>query len=122
MVAPASCAPAIAAQPTPPRPITASDSPRWTWPVLIAAPMPAITPQPSRPATSAGASSETFVHWPSWTRVFSEKEPMPRAAVSSVPSVSVMGLEALWVSKQYCCTPFLQARHSPHTARQFSTT
>src|SRR5690625_6142733 len=70
-------------------------------PVLTAAPMPAITPQPSRPATSAGAFSSTLVHWPSWTRVFSAKEPIPSAAVSSVPSLSVIDLEALWVSKQY---------------------
>ena len=52
--APASAEPAIAATPTPPQPITATDLPRVTAPVLIAAPMPAITPQPSRP-TAAGA-------------------------------------------------------------------
>ena len=28
-------------------------------------------------------------------------------------------MEALWVLKQYFGSPFLQARHSPHTARQF---
>ena len=53
--APASRAPAIAAAPTPPQPITATESPRVTPPVLMAAPRPAITPQPSRPATAAGA-------------------------------------------------------------------
>ena len=41
-----------AALPTPPQPITATESPRVTAPVLIAAPSPAITPQPSSPATS----------------------------------------------------------------------
>src|SRR5690625_7565992 len=46
---------------------------------------------------------------PIW--VFSAKEPIPSAAVSSVPSLSVIDLEALWVSKQYWMTPFLQARH-----------
>ena len=47
--APASRAPAIAASPTPPQPITATESPRETLPVFTAAPRPAITPQPSRP-------------------------------------------------------------------------
>ena len=53
-LAPASAEPAIAATPTPPQPITATDLPRVTAPVLIAAPMPAITPQPSRPTAAGG--------------------------------------------------------------------
>ena len=52
--APASQAPRIAPSPTPPQPITATLSPLVTPPVLIAAPMPAITPQPSSPAVAAG--------------------------------------------------------------------
>ncbi len=51
-LAPASRAPAIAALPTPPQPNTATLSPRPTSPVNIAAPRPAITPQPRSPATS----------------------------------------------------------------------
>ena len=47
---------------------------------------------------------------------------MPRAAVSSVPSVRVIGFEALKVSKQYFGSPFLHARHCPHTARQLRMT
>ena len=62
LAAPASRAPAIAAAPTPPQPITATESPRVTLPVLIAAPRPAITPQPSRPATSGAAAGSTLVH------------------------------------------------------------
>src|SRR3712207_1497358 len=62
VVAPASLAPAIAASPTPPQPNTATDSPRRTPPVLIAAPTPAITPQPSSPAAVAGVSGSTLVH------------------------------------------------------------
>ena len=42
--------------PTPPQPITATESPRPTLPGLIAAPRPALTPQPSRPATSGAAA------------------------------------------------------------------
>ena len=70
----------MAALPTPPQPITAIESPRPTWPVLIAAPIPAITPQPSSPATSGFAAGLTFVHCPECTRVFSMKAPMPSAA------------------------------------------
>ncbi len=122
VVAPASTAPAIAALPTPPQPITATESPRCTLPVLTAAPKPAMTPQPSSPAAVAGASGSTFVHWPACTSVFSANAPMPSAGVSSVPSSSVIFCAALWVSKQYQGRPRRQARHSPHTARQLRTT
>ena len=54
----------MAPSPTPPQPITATLSPRVTPPVLMAAPMPAITPQPSRPAVAAGMAGLTLVHWP----------------------------------------------------------
>ncbi len=122
VVAPASVAPAMAASPTPPQPMTAMESPRPTCPVLTAAPRPAMTPQPSSPATLAGASGFTLVHCPEWTRVFSMKAPIPRAGESSVPSVRVIFRVALWVSKQYWGLPFLQARHCPQTARQLRTT
>ena len=46
--APARRAPAMAASPTPPQPNTATVSPRPTSPVFIAAPRPAITPQPEQ--------------------------------------------------------------------------
>ena len=46
--APTSADPAMAASPTPPQPMTATESLRVTAPVLMAAPIPAITPQPSR--------------------------------------------------------------------------
>src|ERR687893_3324253 len=119
VLARASLAPAIAASPTPPQPNTATDSPRLTAPVLIAAPTPAITPQPSRPAAVAGAAGSTLVHCPECTSVFSTNAPMPSAGDSSVPSVSVIFCAALWVLKQYHGLPLRQARHSPQTARQF---
>ena len=80
--APASRAPATAAVPTPPQPKTATVSPRVTPPVLIAAPIPAITPQPSSPAAVAGAAGSTFVHCAAATSVFSARAPMPSAGVS----------------------------------------
>src|SRR5699024_4910665 len=108
--------------PTPPQPITATDSPRLICPVLTADPTPAMTPQPSSPATAGSAEESTLVHWPSCTRVFSMNAPIPSAGLSSVPSASVIDVDALWVSKQYSSCPRLQARHSPQTARQLRTT
>src|SRR6202041_3580421 len=120
--APASRAPSTAASPTPPQPITATVSPRETPAVLIAAPRPAITPQPSSPAVAAPIAGLTFVHWPDATSVLSANAPMPRAGESGVPSARVIFCVALWVAKQYQGRPRRQARHSPHTARQFRTT
>ena len=60
--APASFDPATAAHPTPPQPKTATESPRPTCPVYMAAPMPAMTPQPSSPTASGRAPGLTFVH------------------------------------------------------------
>ena len=120
--APANRAPAMAAAPTPPQPITATESPRPTLPVLMAAPRPAITPQPSRPATSGAAAGSTLVHCPAATRVLSMNAPMPSAGDSSVPSSRVIFWLALKVAKQYHGRPRLQARQVPQTARQFKIT
>ncbi len=122
LAAPASRAPAIAAHPTPPQPMTATESPRETAPVFRTAPRPAMTPQPSRPATSGRTDGSTLVHWPACTSVFSAKAPMPSAGESGVPSSRVIGWAALWVLKQYQGRPRRQARHCPHTARQFRIT
>ena len=54
--APASFEPAMAALPTPPQPNTATLSPRPTAPVLMAAPIPAITPHPATDTRSSGGS------------------------------------------------------------------
>jgi hypothetical protein len=47
---------------------------------------------------------------------------MPNAGDNGVPSAKVIFCVALWVAKQYQGRPRRQARHSPHTARQFKTT
>ena len=122
VVAPARRAPAIAASPTPPQPKTATVSPRCDLPVFIAAPSPAMTPQPSRPATSGRSAGLTLVHWPEATRVFSANAPMPRAGDSGGPSASVIFCFALWVLKQYQGRPRRHARHCPQTARQLRMT
>src|SRR6201996_6398411 len=95
----------MAPSPTPPQPITATLLPRVTPPVLMAAPMPAITPQPSRPAVAAGMAGLTLVHCPAATSVFSTNAPMPSAGDSTVPSSSVIFWVALWVLKQYHGSP-----------------
>ena len=120
--APFSAAPSTAASPTPPQPITATESPRTTGAVLMAAPRPAITPQPSRPATMGGAAGLTFVHWPAATSVFSANAPIPSAGDRTVPFARVIFCVALCVLKQYQGRPRRQARHSPQTARQFRMT
>src|SRR3954453_1392398 len=105
VVAPASADPAIAPSPPPPQPITPTGSPRVTPPVLIAAPIPAITPQPSRPTAAGRADGSTLVHCPECTKVLSANAPMPSAGVSGVParspSARVIFWAALWVAKQY---------------------
>ena len=68
------------------------------------------------------APGSTLVHWPAATSVFSANAPMPSAGDSAVPSSSVMGWLALAVLKQYHGRPRRQARQSPQTARQLSTT
>ena len=120
--APASFDPAMAAHPTPPQPKTATESPGPTSPVYRAAPMPAMTPQPSSPTASGRAAGFTLVHWPAATRVRSAKAPMPSAGERGVPSASVIFCVALWVAKQYQGRPRRHDRHSPQTARQFRTT
>src|SRR6202012_4046377 len=100
----------MAPSPTPPQPIPATLLPRVTPPVLMAAPMPAITPQPSRPAVAAGMAGLTLVHCPAATSVFSTNAPIPSAGDSTVPSSSVIFWVALWVLKQYHGSPRLQER------------
>ena len=112
----------MAPSPTPPQPITATLLPRVTPPVLMAAPMPAITPQPSSPAVAAGMAGSTLVHCPAATSVFSTNAPMPSAGDSTVPSSRVIFWVALWVLKQYHGSPRRQARQWPHTARQLRMT
>ena len=87
--APAIREPSIAASPTPPHPQTATVSPRVTPPVFRAAPSPAITPQPIKPATSGSAAASTFVACPAATKVFSANAPIPKAGERSIPSTVI---------------------------------
>jgi hypothetical protein len=50
------------------------------------------------------------------------KAPMPSAGESTVPSVSVIFCDALYVEKQIHGLPLRQLRQFPHTARQLRIT
>ena len=80
----------MAPAPTPPQPKTATLSPGPTLPVCMAAPIPAITPQPRSPAAS-GLTRWTSVHCPAATNVSSVKAPIPRAGDNGVPFSRVIG-------------------------------
>ena len=117
--APASRAPATAALPTPPQPMTATESPRLTPPVLMAAPSPAITPQPISPAAKGLAAGSTFTACKASTSVSSQNAPMPSAGDSAAPpSASVIFCCALRLAKQYQGRPRQQERQLPQGARQ----
>ncbi|MNN69330.1 hypothetical protein D3C81_1851130 [compost metagenome] len=70
-------APWITARPIPPRPNTATLSPSCTLAVLCTAPMPVVTPQPSRQTCSGFASGLIFASDTSATTVYSLKVEQP---------------------------------------------
>jgi len=70
-------APWITARPMPPRPNTATLSPSATLAVLCTAPMPVVTPQPSRHTCSGLACGLTLASDTSATTVYSEKVEQP---------------------------------------------
>ena len=71
------CAPWITARPMAPRPKTATVAPGSTLAVFITAPMPVVTPQPSRQILSSGASLETTASDTSGSTVYSLKVEQP---------------------------------------------
>ena len=75
--APASTAPWITESPIPPRPNTATLEPGSTFAVCSTAPIPVVTPQPSRQIWSSGASARTFASAISGTTVYSANVDVP---------------------------------------------
>ena len=63
--------------PTPPQPMTATVAPGSTRAVLITAPTPVITPQPTSAASSYGTSAAIFTAPSSGTTISSAKAPHP---------------------------------------------
>jgi hypothetical protein len=70
-------APWMQAKPIPPSPKTATVSPGWTFAVFLTAPMPVVTPQPSRQTFSRGASLRIFATAISGSTVYSENVDVP---------------------------------------------
>ena len=70
-------APWITARPMPPRPNTATLSPSLTLAALRMAPMPVVTPQPSRQTFSSGACGLILASETSATTVYSLKVLVP---------------------------------------------
>ena len=112
----------MAASPTPPQPMTAMESPRPTLPVLIAAPMPAITPQPSNPATSGFTAGFDLGALPGVDQGLLDERADAQCGESSARRSRVIFCAALWVAKQYQGSPRRQARQFPQTARQLRMT
>ena len=76
----------MAEMPTPPQPNTTTDDPELTWAVLMAAPTPVITPQPTNDATSWGISLSIFTT-PWWGMIISSAQvPAPAKPKIGVPS------------------------------------
>ena len=75
--APAITAPWTTERPIPPRPKTATLAPGCTLAVFSTAPMPVVTPQPSRQTFSSGASVRIFASAISGTTVYSAKVDVP---------------------------------------------
>ena len=71
--APAIAAPFTADSPMPPQPNTATVLPAVTLAVLITAPAPVMTPQPTRAARSSGISASIFTTAFSCTSICSAK-------------------------------------------------
>ncbi len=70
-------APITADSPMPPRPKMATVAPASTFAVFITAPIPVVTPQPSRQTSSSGASGLTLASDISGSTVYSEKVEQP---------------------------------------------
>ncbi len=100
-----------------------SQSPRPTLPVIIAAPSPAMTPHPSRPAGPGEARSARPACTDQRRRASSRRTPdaqrgRERRTVRERHRLRrVVGVEA-----QHAAARARQGRHSPHTARQLRMT
>src|SRR5262245_62749236 len=105
-------APWIAAIPTPPQPITATEEPGRICAVLIAAPTPVVTPQPISDTTSSGIEGSTRITAFSGTIISSAKVPqpvMPGICLPATRKCAEVAIEII-VSQRFDC-PRRQARH-----------
>ena len=89
--APDSAAPWMQLRPTPPVPITTTDSPGLIFVVLIAAPTPVITPQPSSEATEKLTSLGITAICEWCTSTCSANEPTFIICATGAPEASLIG-------------------------------
>src|SRR5262249_51454126 len=86
--APAIAQPWITLSPTPPAPHTPHVDPGTTLAVLMAAPTPVVTPQPTSAARSAGTLESYFTRLRSCTTAYSAITPTPENTLSGLPAAS----------------------------------
>ena len=90
--APATLAPWMQEMPTPPQPKTTTELPGVTLAVLMAAPTPVITPQPTRLPISRGMSSSIFTTPWCGMIISSAKVPAPAMPNTGCPSSRKCGV------------------------------
>ena len=108
-LAPPSTAPRMAAAPTPPTPITATESPGCVRATLSTAPTPVDTPHEINAAVSGSRSFGTTATLTAGVTVCALKLPSPRVVAMSVPSAPcmrkrVVGERAVGVGARACRT------------------
>ena len=112
--------------PTPPQPKTATVSPGRTFAVLMTAPTPVITPQPTRHARSRGISSGILMAAVARTTVRSANEPTPAMREISMPfltkTFSSPVIRPCWLRSHRCTVPATQKWHLPQFSTQERTT
>ena len=84
-LAPSATAPITALSPTPPRPITTTDSPACTFAVWRTAPIPVVTAQPMSAATSGGVLGSILIAADAATTCRSPNVPIPLYAPTASP-------------------------------------
>src|SRR5579875_1894689 len=115
---------ATADRPTPPSPMTTTDSPARTPAVRQAAPTPVSTAHPSRAATSGAIPPGSGTTARSGTTISSANAPTPRQAWTGVPSASRPAGRAVTpsVARHSHGSPCRQNQHARQAGAQFSTT
>src|SRR5690606_3766199 len=111
----------MAEMPTPPQPNTTTDEPGVTLAVLMAAPTPVMTPQPTSDAISWGVSGSIFTTPCSGMIISSAHVPEPAKPNTGWPSRRKWGVPAAanWTLTHRCgCLKSMQNLQLPHGALQ----
>ena len=122
--APARRAPCTTLSPTPPQPITTTLLPASMRAVLVTAPTPVITPQPSRAALAIGIVSGMATTWEPSTTASSAKVPVRRPCTRLWPAASARGRVPSMPNEpeQFTGIPRTQSWHEPQLRISETTT